>query len=135
YCEMYNHDMTADDIAAFSPSGIILSGGPESVREQHTPRIPEAVFEAGCPVLGICYGMQAMAKQLGGTIATSQQREFGYAQVTLRHSSLLWQGIEDVDNSALLDVWMSHGDHVSELPSGFTLIASTPNCAIAAMAD
>ncbi len=112
YCEIHPYSMDADDIAEFAPQGIILSGGPESVRETGTPRVPDVVFTVGCPVLGICYGMQAMAQQLGGEVEAGAAREFGYAQVALRDSSTLLSEIEDHltdDGMPLLDVWMSPG--------------------------
>lgn len=138
YCEIHPYSMSNEDILQFAPAGIILSGGPESVIGSFTPRVPEVVFALGCPVLGICYGMQAMAAQLGGRVEPGQVREFGYAQVAMRNPSLLLEGIEDHltdDGLSLLDVWMSHGDHVSELPKLFMTIASTSNCPIAGMAD
>ncbi len=133
YCEIYSCHVSDEAIQKFNPRGIILSGGPESVREQATPRAPDIVFKLGCPVLGICYGMQTMAVQLGGAVATSAKREFGYAQVFLRSTSKLLSNIED--RASVLDVWMSHGDHVSQLPPQFKLIASTDNSAITVMAD
>jgi GMP synthase (glutamine-hydrolysing) len=138
YCEIHPITMANEDILQFNPAGIILSGGPESVRAEDTPRAPDIVFALGCPVLGICYGMQTMALQLGGKVEPGVKREFGYAQVALRQSSRLLDGIEDHttdDGLSLLDVWMSHGDHVSELPRMFVTIASTTNCPIAGMAD
>ncbi len=136
YCEIYSCNVSAEDIRAFAPRGIILSGGPESVTEATTPRASDVVFSLGCPVLGICYGMQTMAAQLGGQVAKGSKREFGYAKVEVQNHSSLLHGIEDyVDHSGILDVWMSHGDHVDVLPPGFELIASTDNCAIVAMED
>ncbi|OGT58029.1 MAG: glutamine-hydrolyzing GMP synthase [Gammaproteobacteria bacterium RIFCSPHIGHO2_12_FULL_43_28] len=139
YCEVYSAQLSDEAIRAFNPSGIILSGGPESVTEETTPRAPAIVFQLGCPVLGICYGMQTMAGQLGGKVAAaSAHREFGYAQVEMREASRLLQGIEDhltQEGSPLLDVWMSHGDHVSQLPPHFKTIATTHSCPIVAMAD
>jgi len=138
YCEVHSATMTGEDILQFQPAGIILSGGPESVTAKETPRVPEIVFALGCPVLGICYGMQAMAHQLGGQVEPGAKREFGYAQVAIRESSRLLDNIEDHltdDGLSLLDVWMSHGDHVSVLPRMFKTIASTSNCPIAGMAD
>lgn len=133
YCEIYSCHITDEDIKNFAPHGIILSGGPESVIAETTLRAPELVFQLGCPVLGICYGMQTMAAQLGGQVAKGVKREFGFAQVKHENDSKLLHGIED--HPAMLDVWMSHGDHVSKLPAGFNLIASTDNCEIVAMAD
>ena len=136
YCELRAFDMTAEEIRAFNPRGIILSGGPESVTLEDTPRAPQAVFELGIPVLGTCYGMQTMAQQLGGRVESSALREFGYAEVSLRHRDRLFEGIEDHvhdDGSVSLDVWMSHGDKVTTLPDGFVITAATPSCPIAAM--
>ncbi|MHB1947082.1 MAG: glutamine-hydrolyzing GMP synthase [Gammaproteobacteria bacterium] len=133
YCEIHPFNMTSDAIKNFAPKGIILSGGPESVTEHTTPRAPEIVFNLGCPVLGICYGMQTMAAQLGGYVAQGHAREFGYARVAVTNASKLLQGIEDHPNA--LDVWMSHGDHVSTLPPEFTLLASSENCNIVGMVD
>ncbi|MGN5519527.1 glutamine-hydrolyzing GMP synthase [Halopseudomonas sp. Lyrl_26] len=138
YCEIHPWDMEAEAIRAFAPKGIILAGGPESVTAEGSPRAPELVFELGVPVLGICYGMQTMATQLGGRVEGSNVREFGYACVDLVGKSAFLDGIEDAvadDGVLTLDVWMSHGDKVIALPEGFKVIASTPSCAIAAMAD
>ncbi len=138
YSEIRAFDMADDDIRAFAPKGIILSGGPESVHQSLDVRAPQAVFELGVPVLGICYGMQTMAAQLGGAVEPSSHREFGYARVRSRGASALLDGIRDetdADGHALLDVWMSHGDRVGGLPPGFEVIASTDNAPIAAMAD
>ncbi|MCB1658767.1 MAG: glutamine-hydrolyzing GMP synthase, partial [Pseudomonadales bacterium] len=131
YCELRAYDMTAEEIADFNPKGIILSGGPESVTEANTPRAPEAVFSLGVPVLGICYGMQTMAQQLGGLVQGSDVREFGYAEVKIDQADSLFNGIED--RTGFIDVWMSHGDKVTRLPEGFNITASTPSCPIAAM--
>lgn len=133
YCEIHPYNYSEDAIRKFAPQGVILSGGPESVTQDHTPRAPEIVFQLGCPVLGICYGMQTMAAQLGGKVASGAKREFGYARVELKNESKLLQGIED--HPSALDVWMSHGDHVDVLPSGFSLIASSDSCEIIAMAN
>lgn len=138
YCEIHPFSMSDKAIIDFAPSGIILSGGPESVTGSDTPRAPESVFTIGCPVMGICYGMQTMAAQLGGKVHPGHKREFGYAQVVIPVVSTLLQGIEDHltdDGLGLLDVWMSHGDQVNELPKTFKVIASTDNCSIAGMAD
>jgi GMP synthase (glutamine-hydrolysing) len=138
YCELHPWDMSDDEIRAFAPKGVILSGGPESVLDANSPRASQAVWELQVPVLGICYGMQTMAAQLGGTVAPGTVKEFGYAEVRARGHSRLLRDIEDRVNDAghgLLDVWMSHGDHVSELPTGFKLIASTKDVPIAGMAD
>lgn len=138
YCEIHPFDMAPADIAAFQPKGIILSGGPETTTMEGTPRAAEIVFQLGCPVLGICYGMQTMAAQLGGAVASSTHREFGYVQLQIHGHSALLNNIEDhisVAGISLLDVWMSHGDKVTQLPPGFITIALTQNAPIAAMAD
>ncbi len=137
YSEIHAFDMSSDDIRDFNPAGVILAGGPESVTEGESPRAPSAVFELGVPVLGICYGMQTMAEQFGGKVEPSNVREFGYAQIKVRAQSRLLKDIADhvdhADGAALLDVWMSHGDKVTQLPAGFELLASTDSCPIAAM--
>ena len=138
YSEIHPWDWDDAAIRDFAPRGVILSGGPESVVVDATPRVPGAVFELGVPVLGICYGMQAMAAQLGGAVETGHEREYGYAQVRVRGHSRLLADIEDAtdaDGSALLDVWMSHGDRVGQLPEGFRVIAETDNAPLAGMAD
>ena len=138
YCEIYSCECSSEEIKQFTPKGIILSGGPESVTEGNTPRAPQIVFELGIPVLGICYGMQTMTQQLGGSVETSNHREFGYAQIRARGHSTLLNGIEDHLSSegfGLLDVWMSHGDRVVTLPEGFKLIASSEGAPIAGMAN
>ncbi len=129
YCEIYPYDIDENAITEFSPHGIILSGGPETVTQQTTPRAPQIAFELGCPVLGICYGMQTMAAQLGGNVESSAKREFGYAQVEVHEFSQLLEG------AGLLDVWMSHGDKVTALPQGFRVEAQTDNAPYAAIAD
>ncbi|HLF96350.1 MAG TPA: glutamine-hydrolyzing GMP synthase [Methylococcaceae bacterium] len=138
YCEIHPWDCGDDFIRTFQPNGIILSGGPETVTETGTPRAPHAVFELGVPVLGICYGMQTMAAQLGGKVEAGHHREFGYAQVRARGHSALLTDIEDhtsKEGYGLLDVWMSHGDRVTELPPGFKLIASSEGAPICGMGD
>jgi GMP synthase (glutamine-hydrolysing) len=138
YSEVRAWDCPAEDIREFAPAGIILSGGPESVTIVEGPRASEMVFELGVPVLGICYGMQTMAAQLGGEVATSAHREFGYARVKVTGSSSLLDDIEDhadANGAALLDVWMSHGDRVETLPPGFNAIAGTDSAPLAGMAD
>ena len=137
YSVIVDASLPPKEIMAFSPSGIILSGGPESVTLKDTPRAPECVFTLGVPVLGICYGMQTMALQLGGRVEKGDKSEFGYAKVAVENSKGLFHRIEDSveDAKACLDVWMSHGDRVAELPPGFTLTASTHTAPIAAMAD
>ncbi|MEX0729170.1 MAG: glutamine-hydrolyzing GMP synthase [Aquisalimonadaceae bacterium] len=138
YCEIYACDVDDPAIRAFAPSGVILSGGPESVTFGETPRVPAAVFELGVPLLGICYGMQAMAAQLGGAVEGSERKEFGYASIRARGHSRLLRAIEDhttPEGYGLLDVWMSHGDRVSTLPEGFKVIASTDSAPIAGIGD
>jgi len=138
YCEIHPNDVSDDFIRAFAPQGIILSGSHASTYEDHQLRAPAAVFELGVPVLGICYGMQTMAVQLGGKVEWSDTREFGYAEVRARGHTRLFDGIEDfrtAEGHGMLKVWMSHGDKVTELPAGFKLMASTPSCPIAGMAD
>lgn len=137
YCELWAWDVTEAQIREFNPQGIILSGGPESVTEAGSPRAPDYVFNAGVPVLGICYGMQTMSEQLGGGVLGSKdRREFGYAQVEIIKPSPLFSNIEDAisnNGNALLDVWMSHGDKVSAVPAGFETIAQTVSCPHAAI--
>jgi GMP synthase (glutamine-hydrolysing) len=138
YSEVHPFDMAADALRAFAPRGIVLSGGPESVTLEEGIRPAAELYDLGVPVLGICYGMQAMADQLGGQVTASLQREFGYAQVRARGHSRLLRDIEDhasPEGWGLLDVWMSHGDRVDALPPGFKVIASTDNAPIAGMAD
>ncbi|MEO8536666.1 MAG: glutamine-hydrolyzing GMP synthase [Betaproteobacteria bacterium] len=138
YCEIHPFDVGDDFIRAFGARGIVLSGGPESVTAGETARASPAVFELGVPVLGICYGMQTMAAQLGGAVESGAVREFGYAEVRARGHTSLFRGIEDrrnADGHGLLDVWMSHGDKVIEPPAGFVVAGSSSACAIAAMAD
>ena len=138
YCELHPFDLDEASIRAFSPAGIILSGGPASVHEDETPRAPACVFALGVPVLGVCYGMQTMAAQLGGEVETARVREFGHAELRARGHSALLAGIEDrVDEAGhgLLDVWMSHGDSVTRLPPGFKVIASNAATPIAGIAD
>jgi len=138
YCELHPWDITDAEIRAFQPRGVILSGGPESVTDSNPPKAPESVFTLGVPVLGICYGMQTMAQQLGGRVAPSTEREFGYAEVTVTGASRLLDRIEDRRDGhgrSMLDVWMSHGDRVAELPKGFVPVASTESIPFAAMCD
>ncbi len=129
YCEIQPYDLDDAALRAFAPKGIILSGGPETVTATATPRIPDAVFRANVPVLGICYGMQAMAAQLGGEVEGSDHREFGHAVANFTSDEPLFQGLPST-----LDVWMSHGDKVTGLPPGFEPVASSGNAPIAAMA-
>ena len=137
YSEIRTFDIPEEDVRSFNPSGIILSGGPESVVASGSPRAPDCVFELGVPVLGICYGMQTMAQQFGGKVEGSDVSEFGYAQIKQVGQGGLLHDIRDhIDDAGngLLDVWMSHGDKVVELPPEFELIAETDSCPIAGMA-
>jgi GMP synthase (glutamine-hydrolysing) len=138
YCEIRPWDMTEEEIRSFGARGIILSGGPESVTDSTPPAAPASVFALGVPVLGICYGMQTMAQQLGGRVTAGSHREFGYAQVTSSAPCRLLDGLRDHSDGqgrALFDVWMSHGDRVDQLPPGFVAVAFTNNVPLAAMAD
>jgi GMP synthase (glutamine-hydrolysing) len=138
YCEIHPHDVADDFVRRFGASGIILSGSHMSAYEESTGKAPRAAFEAGVPVLGICYGMQTMAQQLGGRVEAGSVREFGYAEVRARGHTRLLEGIEDfrtAEGHGMLKVWMSHGDKVTGLPAGFGLMASTEACPIAGMAD
>jgi GMP synthase (glutamine-hydrolysing) len=138
YCEIHPNDVSDAFIREFAPKGIVLSGSHASTYEEHELRAPQAVWDAGVPVLGICYGMFTMAVQQGGQVEASSHREFGYAEVRARGHTRLLDGIEDfrtADGHGMLKVWMSHGDKVTALPPGFKLMASTPSCPIAGMAD
>lgn len=137
YCEIHPFSISSKFIETLAPTGIILSGGPESTSESLSPRAPEIIFTLGCPLLGICYGMQTMALQLGGKISGGSKREFGFAKVKIETESLLLQDLEDevIEGSNFLNTWMSHGDHVSLLPPQFVPIASSEDCAVVAMAD
>ena len=138
FSEVFPYDVSDDFIRSYGASGIILSGGPNSVTDEETPRAPQAVFELGVPVLGICYGMQTMAAQLGGLVENGKVREFGYAEVRARGHTQLFRDIVDFttpEGHGMLKVWMSHGDKVINMPPGFKLLASTDNCPIAGMAD
>ena len=137
YCEIHPYDISEQDIKNFNPNGVILSGGPETVTTKETPRAPKIIFQLNVPNLGICYGMQTMAAQLGGDVETTHKREFGYAEVEVHGHSPLLEHIEDHtrDGCALLDVWMSHGDRVIKLPEGFQSIASTKSSPFASMGD
>jgi GMP synthase (glutamine-hydrolysing) len=138
FSEVHPYDVSDEFIRGYGAAGVILSGGPNSVIDGDTPRAPQAVFELGVPVLGICYGMQMMASQLGGQVENGKVREFGYAEVRARSHTALFSGINDFvtpEGHGMLKVWMSHGDKVNEMPPGFKLMASTDNCPIAAMAD
>jgi GMP synthase (glutamine-hydrolysing) len=138
YCEIFPWDVTEAEIRAFKPRGIILSGGPESVTDTKPPLAPDIVYKTGVPVLGICYGMQAMAQQLGGKVTAAKHREFGFARVMNAGKASLLRGLSDhtdAEGRPVLDVWMSHGDHVDVLPPGFMAEASTGAIPLAAMAD
>ncbi len=134
YSEIHPWDMSDDEIRAFGAAGVVLSGGPESVNLDDPPRVSSAVFDLGVPVLGICYGMQTMAAELGGKVEASAHREFGYAEITPGDSEL-FGGLSDVDGEARLKVWMSHGDRVESAPPGFAVTASSRNSPLAAMED
>ena len=138
YCEIHPCDVSNDFVKSFGADGIILSGSHASAYEEDTDRAPQAVFELGVPVLGICYGMQTMAQQLGGKVEAGTKREFGYAEIRARGHSALFKDIQDRTNAeghGLIDVWMSHGDKVTELPPNFKVIASNDTTPIAAFAD
>ncbi len=138
YCEVEPWDIEAKDILEFNPKGIILSGGPETVIGENSPKAPMCVFEMDIPVLGICYGMQTMAEQLGGQVVNAIEHEYGYAKVRARGHTKLLNDIEDSvteEGYGMLDVWMSHGDRVETMPEGFKLMASTENCPVAGMAN
>ncbi len=138
YCEIHPWDITDESVRRFKPRGVILSGGPESVTGSGAPAAPAAVFQLGVPVLGICYGMQTMAQQLGGRVIGSAEREFGYAEVTLTAPCRLLDELQDRRDPrgrAVLEVWMSHGDRVATLPAGFIGCASTDSIPYAAMCD
>ena len=138
YCEIHPNDVSDDFIRNYAPQGIILSGSHASTYEEEDLRAPQAVWDSGVPVLGICYGMQTMAAQLGGKVEFSNQREFGYAEVRAQGHTALLKDVQDFatpEGHGMLKVWMSHGDKVTALPPGFKLMASTPSCPIAGMAD
>ena len=139
YCEIWAWDHAPDEIARFAPRGVILSGGPESVTAAGSPHAPQRVFDMGVPVLGICYGMQTMAVQLGGTVESGHAREFGYAAVDLLAPCALFDGLNDHAGQGIagakLDAWMSHGDRVTAMPAGFSVAATTSSLPIAAMVD
>lgn len=138
YCEVHPNDVSAEFIAQFAPRGIILSGSHMSAYEESNDQVSDAVFKAGVPVLGICYGMQTMAQQLGGRVEGGTKREFGYAEVRAHNHTKLLEGIEDfkgANGEGMLKVWMSHGDKVAQMPEGFKVMCSTPSCPIAGMAD
>ena len=138
YCEVHPNDVSAEFIAQFAPKGIILSGSHMSAYEESNDQVSDAVFKAGVPVLGICYGMQTMAQQLGGRVEGGTKREFGYAEERAHNHTKLLEGIEDFKGASgegMLKVWMSHGDKVAQMPEGFKVMCSTPSCPIAGMAD
>lgn len=138
YCEIHPFHISAALFQKLHPCGVILSGGPATVTEEKNPRAPDWLFDLKLPLLGICYGMQTMAVQLGGEVLSSETREFGYAKVSIQGNSKLLAGIEDgrgPKDHSVLDVWMSHGDQVTQLPPGFQVIATTDNAPIAGMAD
>ncbi|MCK5925151.1 MAG: glutamine-hydrolyzing GMP synthase, partial [Methylococcales bacterium] len=138
YCEIYSFDVAMDLVEKFSPKGIILSGGPETVTNTNTPRVNNSIFKMGIPILGICYGMQTMTEQLGGKVEISEHREFGFAHIRARGHSALLNDIEDAKTSeghGLLEVWMSHGDKVVSLPEGFICISSSKSAPIAGIAN
>ncbi|MEK9771880.1 MAG: glutamine-hydrolyzing GMP synthase [Nitrosomonadales bacterium] len=138
YCEIMPYDVTVESIQEFKPTSIILSGGPNSVYEEETPQAPEIVFSLNVPILGICYGMQTLCNQLGGKVINSKKREFGFAEIRAHNHSKLLEGIQDNTNTeghGLLDVWMSHGDKVEQIPKGFKIISSNEATPIAAIAN
>jgi GMP synthase (glutamine-hydrolysing) len=138
YCEIFSWDFPGAEKFAQTAQGVILSGGPESTTLEDTPYVPDYVLDANVPVLGICYGMQALTKKLGGTVSESSQREFGFAQVVVKQPSKLFSDMSDDENKSneqRLDVWMSHGDKVTSLPEGFVTLASTDNAEYAAIAN
>ena len=138
YCEIWDYGVDEKYLKKFAPQGMIFSGGPESVHASASPKAPEFLYDFGVPILGICYGMQAMADQFGGKVAGSDKSEFGFAQVEVTGPNQLLSGIEDrfVDNgNSQLDVWMSHGDKVIEVPEGFSVVAATESAPIAAMCN
>ena len=138
YCEVHPNDVSAEFIREYNPKGIILSGSHMSAYEESNDQVSDAVFKAGVPVLGICYGMQTMAQQLGGRVEGGTKREFGYAEVRAHNHTKLLEGIEDfkgANGEGMLKVWMSHGDKVAQMPEGFKVMCSTPSCPIAGMAD
>jgi GMP synthase (glutamine-hydrolysing) len=128
YCEIWAYDNDIDTIKSFAPSGVIFSGGPSSVTESHTPRPPQEIYSLGVPILGICYGLQCIAEMLGGKVSTSEKREFGHAMVKLNQPNRLIDVAEQ-------NVWMSHGDKVTEVPCGFSVIGSSGNAPLCAIAD
>ena len=132
YSEIYTGDIDFDSIQSFQPSGLILSGGPESAFIEDAPKPPQEIYSMGLPILGICYGMQAMTEQLGGQVSPSNNREFGHADAKIEANSRLLEGIDKTNDQ---QVWMSHGDHVSQLASGFETYGTSPNAPFAVVAD
>lgn len=138
YCEIHHYDLSEEDFSEFSPQGVIMSGGPESANIVNAPAAPDYLFTAGIPVLGICYGMQTMAQQLGGLVESSDKSEFGHAAISLQGGSILLGNLDNAveqDGEIRHNVWMSHGDKVTQVPEGFSVIAATESAPIAAMAD
>ena len=138
YCEIHHYDLSEEDFSEFSPQGVIMSGGPESANTVNAPAAPDYLFTAGIPVLGICYGMQTMAQQLGGLVESSDKSEFGHAAISLQGGSILLGNLDNAveqDGEIRHNVWMSHGDKVTQVPEGFSVIAATESAPIAAMAD
>ncbi|BGI50790.1 MAG: glutamine-hydrolyzing GMP synthase [Arsenophonus endosymbiont of Ceratovacuna japonica] len=138
YCELFSSNISEEQIRKFNPNGIILSGSPESTIKQNSPYVVEYIFQAGVPILGICYGMQIMSIQLGGQVEISNKREFGYAKVYIKQSCKLLNNIYDTlssNNEPVLNVWMSHNDKVTSIPNNFKIIASTDNCQFAIIAN
>jgi GMP synthase (glutamine-hydrolysing) len=138
YCEIHHHSMPESDFRAFAPKGLIFSGSPESANHDLSPRVPDYILHSGLPILGICYGMQTMAEQMGGKVEGSAHAEFGYARIEILGNSKLLHDLEHAsieEGKTWQDVWMSHGDKVTRMPPGFTLIAATSTAPIAAMAD
>ncbi len=138
YCEIWDYNVDVTDLQEFSPLGMIFSGGPESIHASASPKAAEFLYDCGVPILGICYGMHAMAEQFGGKVEASSKSEFGFAQVDITVANKLLDGIEDrftEGGAAQLDVWMSHGDKVTEVPAGFSIVAATESAPIAAVCD
>jgi GMP synthase (glutamine-hydrolysing) len=138
YCEIHHYDLSEEAFSEIAPQGVIMSGGPESANIVNAPIAPDYLYKAGIPVLGICYGMQTMAQQLGGLVESSDKSEFGHAAISLQGDSLLLGNLENAveqDGEIRHNVWMSHGDKVTQLPEGFSVIAATESAPIAAMAD
>lgn len=135
YCEIWPFDADVEKLKSFNPQGIILSGGPESTTKEGSPRAPQWVFDSGLPVLGICYGLQTMAVQLGGKVQGSDKREYGHATVKLLASCPLFDGLSDHEGEKSLDVWMSHGDKVTKIPEGFVTVGATDTCPYAIIYD